>query len=301
MIKISKHISLLEGSRCGYPHSNSLWITDDINCLIDSGPSENDLNLLKTRNVDLIINSHGHCDHVLYNREFPNTKIVMHAADHRMVQSAEGLLDEYLFTTFYKHPEEYSQILEELFFRPSRIDGEIRDKQLISLGKTNVEVLHLPGHSAGHCGFIFPEQGFIYTSDMYLSKIGPHYGTKRASLPDMLNSIKILIDMKPDYIICSHDDAIIKGDVIKRLIKFRDIIYARQKHIVELIYRGRHRIEDIASAAPIFRQFLNVNPMYIVWEKGMILQHLRYLMVHDYVIEDGGLYYLHPRTRISSI
>ena len=100
MIKIDKHITLLDFPGFQYPHCNCLWIEDDINCLIDSSPGEADLSYLKTRAVDLIINSHGHVDHYLYNDHFPNSKILMHQADHAMVQSADGYLEEFGVKTF---------------------------------------------------------------------------------------------------------------------------------------------------------------------------------------------------------
>lgn len=301
MIRISRYISLLDVPQFSYPHCNCLWIEDDVNCLIDCSPAKSDVEFLKTRRVDMIINTHGHCDHILNNRDFPESKVLMHPANREMVSSGDNLLKEYGFDRFGQHYENRGKVLEELFYRTSRIDLEINDKQVIDLGATRLQILHLPGHSPGHCGMIFPGEGFIFTADMILSRFGPHYGTINASIPDTLKSVQILLDMKPECIICSHDDAIIKGGVVKRLFKFRDIIYERQRHIVELIQQGCHSIREIASAAPCYGPMLTADPRFIIWEQVMVMHHLEYLQSQDYVFEDDGLYYLSPGTRVFNL
>lgn len=292
MIKIDKRISILDVPGFRYPHCNCIWVEDDIKCLIDTSPSENDLAFLKSQTVDLIINTHSHIDHYLYNHHFPNSKILMHRADHGIAQSSDKYLEEFGFKAFGRHPEIYPQILEGISYSTIRIDGEITDKQLINLGATTIETLHLPGHSPGHCGFIFPQQGFIFTADMDLSKFGPWYGTMSCSLADLFKSIDKLLDIKPDYIITSHGEAVIKGDVSKRLKEYRDIIYARQRRIVDLIYKGCHSLEEIASEVPVYVKLPRPTSIFYIYEQVMVLVHLRYLQEQGHVIEDKQRYYL---------
>jgi len=301
LIKIDKHIRILEVPGWSYPFCNCLWIDDDITCLIDSSPAETDRAFSKNRKVDMIVNTHAHMDHVQCNRDFPHSKIFMHPAEHEMAQSGDKYLEEYGMKKFGRHPEYHPQLLKRWLFRPSHIDGGITDKQTINLGATTFEVLHLPGHSPGHCGFIFPRQGFIFTADITLAKFGPFYGNMSASLPDFLNSLDLLVDMKPDFIISSHNQPMVKGNIVKRLIEYRDIIYARQRRIVDLISQGRHSIAEIASAAPIHIHFPSPKPIFFIYEQIMVMHHLRYLQSQDYLIEDGGLYYLTSRAHPSRI
>lgn len=301
MIKIDKQIKVLDVPGWFYPYCNCLLIDDDITCLIDSSPSKYDREFLKKRRINLIINTHAHMDHVQCNQDFPGSLILMHPAEHEMAQSGDKYLEEYGMKKFGRHPEYHPQLLERWFFRPSRIDGNINDQQIINLGKTTFQVLHLPGHSPGHCGFIFPRQGFIFITDITLAKFGPFYGTLGSSLPDLFKSLDLLLNMKPDFIICSHNQPVVKGNVVKRLIEYRDIIYARQKRIVNLINKGRHSIAEIASAAPIHIHFPSPKPIFFVYEQIMVMHHLQYLQSQDYVIEDGGFYYLASSARPSSI
>jgi len=301
LIKIDKHIKILDVPGWKYPFCNCLWIDDDITCLIDSSPSEDDRTFLKNRRVDIIVNTHAHMDHVQINQDFPNSIIMMHPAEHEMAQLGDKYLEEYGLKKYGRYPEYHPQILERWFFRPSRIDGEITNKQIINLGATTFEVLHLPGHSPGHCGFIFPKQGFIFTTDITLAKFGPFYGTMSSSLPDFFKSLDLLLNIKPDFIISSHNKPIIKGNIIKRLIAYRDTIYARQRRIVDLIYLGRHSIAEIASVAPIHIRFPSPKSIFFIYEQIMVMHHLEYLQSQDYVIEDGGLYYLTSRAHPSKI
>lgn len=293
MIKtIDKNIRLVDFQGFMYPHCNCLWIEDEINCLIDTSPGEADLRYLQLQKVDLIINSHGHIDHYLYNHCFPDSKILMHAGDEAIARSAAKYLEVFGLTTFTQDPRLQQFYLEGVQYRPTRIDGYIEDHQLVRLGSTNLEVLHLPGHSPGHCGFLFPEQGFVFTADIEFSAFGPWYANMNCSLSDFLQSIERLIALKPDYMISGHGEAIIKGDISKRLQEYRDIIYTRQRRIVDLLYRGRHSLADLAGEYPVYRQPPKPEAVFYIYEQVMILTHLRYLQEQGYVIQEGQYYYL---------
>ncbi len=300
MIKIDKHIAIMDVPGWTYPFCNCVWIDDDITCLIDTSPSAHDRAFLKNQRVDIVINTHAHMDHVQHNCDFLNSVILMHPAEHETVQSGDKYLEEYGVKKFGRYPQFHPQVLKRWSFKPSRIDGEIKNKQVINLGSTTFEVLHLPGHSAGHCGFIFPQQGFVFTTDITLAKFGPVYCTMSASVADFINSLDLLADMKPDFIVSSHNEPIIRGgNVVKRIIAYRDIIYARQKRIVDLLAKGHNSITGIAAAAPIHVNFPHPKSVFFVFEQTMILHHLQFLQEQDYVIEDGGLYYLTARTHPS--
>lgn len=292
MIKVDRHITLLDFPGFGYPHCNCLWIEDDINCLIDSSPGEADLAYLTTRTIDLIINSHGHVDHYLYNGRFPNSTILMHQADHLIAQSPGDYLEEFGVKAYSDDPDRHQRFLQQNSYLTTRIDGEIRDGQVVKLGATTLETLHLPGHSQGHCGFLFPEQGFIFTADIDLSRFGPWYGTANCSLVDFCNSIERLLNIRPDYLIAGHGEAIIKEDVSRRLTEYRDIIYDRQRRIVDLIDHGHHTLDEIAGAYPIYRHLPRPRSMFYLFERMMILVHLRHLQELGYIIEDNSRYYL---------
>ena len=49
------------------------------------------------------------------------------------------------------------------------------DGATIHLGGVNIEVIHTPGHTRGHCAFLIPEARTAYLGDIELSGFGPYY------------------------------------------------------------------------------------------------------------------------------
>ncbi len=292
--KLDKNIYLVDLQKFLYPHCNCLWIEDDITCLIDTSSNKTDLAYLKKQSPDLIINTHGHIDHCLYNNQYPDSHILMHPADHLIAGSAEAYLEEFAFPKLAPDPHFQQVYMKVAQYQTTRIDGEIEDEQVIHLGTTQMEVLHLPGHSSGHCGFLFPRSGFIYTADIDLAPFGPWYGTLHASVNDFLQSIERILSLKPDYIVCSHGEAIIKEEWARRLKAYRDIIYARRQRIIELLHTGHHSLDEIAGKYPVYRTLPSPEEYYYLYEQVMVLNHLQQLIEQGYVIQDEQRYYLKP-------
>ncbi len=292
MFKIDKHITVIDVQRFQYPSCNCLWIDDEVSCLIDTGFGASEHANIIEQELDLIINSHGHIDHCLNNNCFPTSKVLMHQADQAIAQSADKYLEVFGLKALAKDPSWHKLYLQAVQYQSTSIDGFLEDKQVISLGSTNLQVLHLPGHSPGHCGFLFPEQGFIFTADIDFSTFGPWYANMNSSLTDFLQSIDLLLALKPDYMISGHGEAIIKEDISRRLIAYRDIIYDRERRIVDLLNSGHHSLADIAREYPVYRHPPKPEQIFYIYEQVHVLAHLRHLQELGYVIQEDQHYYL---------
>jgi glyoxylase-like metal-dependent hydrolase (beta-lactamase superfamily II) len=65
-----------------YPQSNSVLIDDNIRAIIDPACNEEKLlSILRERPIEVVINSHGHEDHILYNFLFPDAQLWVHKLD----------------------------------------------------------------------------------------------------------------------------------------------------------------------------------------------------------------------------
>lgn len=292
MIRIDQHINFIKFPGFEYPHCNCLWIEDDINCLIDTSPHQNDLGFLLDQRVDLIVNSHGHIDHYLYNHLFPSSRVMMHRGDEEQVHSAEKYLEIFGFGEFIKDPAVFEFYLKAVQYKTTRIDEYLEEGDVIRLGSTSFRTIHLPGHSPGHCGFMFPDKGFIFTADIELSAFGPWYANTNCSIAEFLKSIERVLEMNPDYIITGHGEGIIKENYRQELKNYRDIIFERQKRIVSLLYKGFNTIDEIAGQYPVYRQLPKPEIIFMLYEKVMVLVHLLYLAESGYVIMDGGRFCL---------
>ncbi len=57
------------------------------------------------------------------------------------------------------------------------------------LGGVTVTVVHLPGHTRGHSGFLVEPDGVLYVADIDLSSFGPYYGDHWSDLEDFERSM----------------------------------------------------------------------------------------------------------------
>ena len=290
--RINQYIQVVESPRFQFPHCNCLLIEDEQRCLIDTSPLQPDIERISQRPLDLIINSHGHLDHYFYNCRFPDSRIFIHPADYSIATSAQSYADEFAIRQFAPDPTWDELFIQSIQYYPTRIDGEIVDLQYFDFGHTRVQVLHLPGHSTGHCGFFFPEQGFVFSADIDFSSFGPWYGNLHSSIPDLLNSIDRLLNLKPDYYICGHGSPLIREGAAKRLRAYRDIIFQRQRRIVELMYGGRHTIAELAEPLPVYRRKVEPVALFHIFEQIMITIHLQYLEQQGYVLREGDSWFL---------
>lgn len=292
MIKIAKNIWLVDYPGFKFPYCNCLLIEDDLTCLIDNSAGESDLTNLLNKNIDLVVNSHGHLDHCFHNYRFPGSRILMHPADHDIAGSAEEYLEEFGLNQYAIDHSNRQRYLEGIHYHTTRLDGFIEEGQVINLGATRFETLHLPGHSKGHCGFFFPEQGFVFTADIELSAFGPWYGNMGSSLDDFIHSLERLIRLKPDYLITGHGEGIVKENITKRLVNYRDIIFKRQQRIINLLKSGRHTLDELTRECPVYIRLPKPEVLFYLYEKVMILIHLRHLQGLGDVFEDEDRYYI---------
>ncbi len=299
MIKIDKHINVIRFPGFEYPHCNCMWIEDEINCLIDTSPHKDDLNFLMTQRVDLIVNSHGHIDHYQYNHLFPDSRVMMHHADRAIAQSPEKYAEAFGFYELVKNPVVEKYYLDAVHYRTTKIDEFLDEGKIINLGATVMQTVHLPGHSPGHSGFLFPEKGFIFTADIDLSTFGPWYANINCSLTELIGSINRVIEMKPEYIVTGHGEGIVKENYSGRLAQYRDIVFARQKRIVDLMYNGYNTLDAIAKMYPVYQQLPRPEIIFYLYEQVMVLVHLRYLIQTGSVIQDGEGYYLEEGLKAS--
>jgi len=176
--------SISEGSNC-------YLIKDKKVALIDSGINPevviekiNKLNI----GIDFIINTHCHYDHVAGNLEIKrktNAKILAHEIDAEAMERGD---DKY--------------ILAYLFSDKSiRIDVDIKlyDKDKVSLGSSELEVIHTPGHTRGSICLYEEKSRSLFSGDVIFA-----FGIGRTDFPggnseELKKSIEKLIEFHNKY------------------------------------------------------------------------------------------------------
>ena len=155
-----------------------------MNVMIDSGSDLNFLVLqrglrkigMKVRDVNLVINSHEHCDHIGANRYFQETSMI---AAYRLAASKMVSGDYYV--TMYKGND-----LNEI---PLRVHLWLENMTRIDLGNYSLRVFHTPGHTSGCISIIETTRGLLFSADSVFAGGTLSYIAESGSIGDYLDSL----------------------------------------------------------------------------------------------------------------
>jgi glyoxylase-like metal-dependent hydrolase (beta-lactamase superfamily II) len=197
--EIQPSIYLLEGEGKGSHHY--LIRAAYRNVLIDSGLDQDFLPLqeqllslgLKVRDVDLVINTHEHLDHIGANRYFQETSFI---AAHRFAATKITLEDHYV--TLYRSGDRNEV--------PLRVHLWLENRSLFDLGSHTLEVIHTPGHTSGSiCIYEFKTK-VLFSGDTVFAGGTLSYIAESGSVGDYINSITRLEARKILKIFPGHGD-----------------------------------------------------------------------------------------------
>lgn len=146
----------------GWLNGNHLAYQGGQTVLIDSaylGGIDETLDLLgqigiQPRDVDLILTTHVHCDHVgahYHIQKASGCTIALHQESRRIIDSRNGR------STWHEY---YGQDYRYFPTHKSIADGEV-----IDLGGESLVAIHAPGHAAGQVCFFMPSNGWLISAD----------------------------------------------------------------------------------------------------------------------------------------
>jgi len=281
-----------------YPQSNSVLIDDNLRAVIDPACNEDKLLAIHgQRPIEVIINSHGHEDHILYNSLFPDAQLWVHKLDADVFKDMDQFLNQ-----FYS-PDEvdektiaaWAQLLTEVVkFQPKEPDRLLEDQEIIDFGQTRVQVLHTPGHSAGHLSFHFLDERVIFLADLDLVKFGPYYGDRASSIDDTIRSLQRLAKIDADVYLVSHGkDGILDGDPA-HIQRYIDVIYQREDNLLTFLASGPKTLQEVTAHGIIYGGHRLAGGAWdlSMSEKSMMQKHLERLERIGSVVKENGTYNL---------
>ncbi|MDR1131255.1 MAG: MBL fold metallo-hydrolase [Oscillospiraceae bacterium] len=298
-IKISDKITVITTEQ-GFTYANWIHINDDISALIETGMDRDGLMGLDPERIDLAVNSHHHLDHIRGNAMFSNAALMIHGLEADLIQDAgrhriANSLDEWRTLM----PEDDRSLADDELqaaygavdpfpFESGQSVVTVSDGQLLDFGSVKAQVLHTPGHSAGHCCFFFPEENLLYSADVCLTKAGPWYGEHLADPGQMTASIDRLIALAPERMISGHIHALVY-DCVPRLREFKSRIISREERIYRSLVACPKDIHRLAEEKLIYRSH---GSQYVVfWEKLMLMKHIEKLRERGLVRAESGVFY----------
>ena len=189
--------------------------------------------------VDVVLNSHGHEDHVAGNGLYPDARVHVHHDDVEAARSLDGLLEVYGFTGATR--AEFARMVAEEFHYSPRPDARaFTDGDTFELGgDVRIEAMHLPGHTRGHSGFVIDDVFFL--SDIDLTGFGPYYGDAWSDLEQFESSLAIAREVDARWYVTFHHKGIIDGRAayLEMIDAFTAVIGRRHEAMLEFLVEPR--------------------------------------------------------------
>jgi glyoxylase-like metal-dependent hydrolase (beta-lactamase superfamily II) len=146
---------------------------------------------LHVKDVNLIILTHEHYDHIGATAFFHRTAVI---AAHRLAANKLELQDE--FVTFSKYRDQPS--------KPFWVDVWLEDGSIIDLGNYELQVIHTPGHTSGCICLYEPRAGLLFTGDTVFAGGTLSEIAVGGNVSDYVNSVRRLSNLKVKQIYPGH-------------------------------------------------------------------------------------------------
>ncbi|RZD89980.1 MBL fold metallo-hydrolase [Streptomyces albidoflavus] len=276
-------VTVLVGAERGaYPYSNSLLVRGRTASLVVD-PS---LSLAEEApEADLVLVSHAHEDHIAGLGRY-DVPVRAHGGDLAALRSREVMVAGLGLPA--EAATETDRMLREQFHITGRPEATaFTDGEVFDLGGRTVTVVHLPGHTPGHCGFLVEPDGFLFVADIDLTSFGPYYGDLHSSLPDFEASLRKCREIEARWYGTSHQKGVTEGAAAfrERLDRYAQVVERRDATLLALLREPR-TVEEIAAHRLVYRPHVegpHVRPV----ERRTAAQHLDRLLAAGLVTDVG--------------
>jgi glyoxylase-like metal-dependent hydrolase (beta-lactamase superfamily II) len=204
--------------------------------------------------VDRILVSHAHEDHLAGVHLFPDARVHAHEADLLGLHSLDGFMEVYGMPPEVER--QWRDVVVRDFAYTERPDATgLRDGDVIDLGGgLTGTVVHLAGHTRGHCGFLVEPEGVFFVGDVDLTGFGPYYGDHWSDLEDFERSIDRCREIDARWYVTFHQKGVVEGrpTFLAMLDAFAGVIADRERRLLEYLAEP-HTIEEIAAHRFVYR------------------------------------------------
>lgn len=275
MEQVRPGVWLVKGENGGrFPYAHSLFLAGESKLLIDTGAGRG-LERLAGK-ADLVILSHYHRDHVSGNDRFAQASFRIHPLDAPGVESAAGFLR--LSGMDRLSGEACRELVGQVNFKPTVLDGRITDGERIDLGGLTVRILHTPGHTPGHCAFLVEEYDLVFAADIDLTSFGPWYGNPTSDLEQFRQSIRRLRDLQSALLLTSHSAPVTGTEKVNAGLEAYGAVFDRRESALHALLRRQPlTLEQLIDRKLIFKRHPHPEILYRLFERSMVSKHLESL------------------------
>ncbi|MHA2224339.1 MAG: MBL fold metallo-hydrolase [Candidatus Hodarchaeales archaeon] len=294
--------------------TNTIIFDDNTKLVIDAGFQHGMGQLEAVRDffdinsADLLFFSHYHIDHIVGCRIFSKSRKAIHFSEKDALKNEKTFLDFCYQST--QTPYEYETWTQRFleFLNYDGVSGwsdfaldaveSINPKHSLHIGEKSLELLHLPGHSPGHCGIYDPESLLLFIADIDMRSFGPWYGWKNANLTSYRKSVNFLEGFVKAHdisvIVPSHSSPMDKQECLKRLSEFKKFFDKRNNLILDFIKNKKGvTLEEIVEQSFV-HQGRKSDPQFIneVFERHHVEHHLEELLRENEIQLDNDRFYV---------
>lgn len=137
--------------------------------------------------VVLLLNTHCHIDHVLgngYVKEKYNVPFLIHKKEDNLLRAVKAYAPNYGFA----------------HYKEATPDKFIDEKDKVTWGKSEFDVIFLPGHSPGHIGFYNPDQKVLISGDVLFEGSVGRTDLPGGDMDTLIESIQEKLFILPDEV-----------------------------------------------------------------------------------------------------
>ncbi len=287
VLQVTEHIYRITLSQPFYAPNQVYLIRDEITMLIDSGYVESIGSLalalkglgLSMRQVDVILYTHPHIDHItaglLWGSYAKRTERWGHHTMARDIPDYPDFIDVWqadtarILTVAFRDKQARTTRIRKANDRWARfvrrfaetdsktgdrhvqLDRLLKEGDEFSTGKLKFRILETPGHNTWHITPIETTQGFAFTGDLLIGNIPAIYDTLDGNLELFQQSLgKLLVERKslPHMrFMPAHGDEILQPErAIKVVLKTIGIL---ENGILKKLVEGRKGLVDLMESA----------------------------------------------------
>jgi hydroxyacylglutathione hydrolase len=191
---------------------------------------------LHARDVNLIVLTHEHYDHIGATAFFHRTAVV---AAHRLAANKLEMQDE--FVTFTKYHDRPS--------KPFWVDVWLEDGSMLDLGNYQLQVVHTPGHTSGCICLYEPRVGLLFTGDTVFAGGTLSEIAVGGNVSDYVNSVRRLSNLKIKQLFPGHGRVSVTPDEdLPKAIVYAQTMLDDCKAFFEAFIKTRKPQDKLGSA-----------------------------------------------------
>jgi glyoxylase-like metal-dependent hydrolase (beta-lactamase superfamily II) len=203
--------------------------------------------------VDRVLLSHCHEDHLAGLHLYPDVPCHVHEADLPGLQRLDDFMAIYGFEAAVD--EGFRKVVVDTFHYAPRPDARpFGDGDVFELGgDVRVRVIHGPGHTRGHSLFFVEPDDLVYLGDIDLSSFGPYYGDAWSDLEDFERTLESVRGLSARFYATFHHVGVLERDAfLERLERFAGVIADRERRLLAYLDEP-HSLGEIARHRFVYR------------------------------------------------